>query len=137
MKGLFTLQKKLGPDRLKSGLDQFFSTIYKANNLVLLILALCLHFRFSESGPDFSYESKCWLPSFMSRCICNIKSNNNRAMPLKLHSRAKCYEKENLVSPFLKKYLQVPATSSIFHVLWRHFWLGDKHVHCHHLHHQS
>ena len=44
----FTLHKKMGPDLLKSGPDQFFLTVYTDNNQVRLMTekspnAHCLH----------------------------------------------------------------------------------------------
>ena len=37
----FTLQKKLGPDPLKSGPDQFFVSVYTFNNQVWLMIEKC------------------------------------------------------------------------------------------------
>ena len=48
LKAPFTLHKKMGPDLLKSGPDQFFLTVYTDNNQVRLMTekspnAHCLH----------------------------------------------------------------------------------------------
>ena len=41
-KSHFTLQKKPGPDPLKSGPDQFFLTVYTGNKQVRLIIEKCI-----------------------------------------------------------------------------------------------